>query len=168
MRIGVVSDTHFQHVSAGLDAMERLCAGPFAGVDLVLHAGDLVKPELLDLLVDPPILAVRGNCDPAHPDLPLRRVLEFDGVRIGMLHGWGPSGDLLPRVLAEFDDVRLDVLVYGHSHHPCCELIDGVLCLNPGSPTDRRKAPFHSVGLLELGEVTRGRIINLDAASGAA
>lgn len=163
MLIGVVSDTHFQSVEAGLAWMQAMRVHEFSKVDLILHAGDLVAPGILDLFVETPLLAVRGNCDPFHPELPQKRILTRSGFRIGMLHGYGAGDGVLSTALQEFSSENLDVLVFGHTHQPFCEKVDGVLCLNPGSPTDRRFAPFHSVALLELGAEATGRIVNLDA-----
>ncbi|PLX80476.1 MAG: hypothetical protein C0616_08240 [Desulfuromonas sp.] len=163
MLIGVVSDTHFQSVESGLAWLQAMQENDFSEVELILHAGDLVATGLLDFFVEKPMLAVRGNCDAYHPDLPQKRILTLAGFRIGMMHGYGAGERVLSCALQEFAEENLDVLVYGHSHQSLCEIVDGVLCLNPGSPTDRRFAPYHSVGLLELGERATGRIVNLDA-----
>ena len=162
MQIGVVSDTHFRSLREGIGFFEGLFQGPFAEVELILHAGDLGPPQLLDGVLDVPLLAVRGNTDGANANLPLQRVLELAGFRIGLIHGWGPLAGLEARVLGEFSGAGLDCLIYGHSHYPVCRQSDGLLLFNPGSPTDRRSAPCHSVGVLELGQTLNGRILALD------
>jgi putative phosphoesterase len=102
--------------------------------------------------------------DPAAPDLPLRRVVEFAGVRIGLIHGWGPPAGLVLRLRREFADLSVDCLVFGHSHVPLCQQEDGLLLFNPGSATDRRGQPHCSIGLLEVEDgAIRGRIIMLAA-----
>lgn len=162
MQIGVLSDTHFRTLGGGLQVLEQLLQGPFAGVELILHAGDLGQTQVLDGYLDIPLLAVRGNTDAPDARLPEQRLLEVEGVRIGLIHGWGPLAGLEKRVRQAFAGTVLDCLIYGHSHYPVCHWHDGLLLFNPGSPTDRRSAPCHSVGLLELGPTLSGRIIPLD------
>ncbi len=162
MKLGVLSDTHFTSLADGLGFMQRLCDGPFAEVDLILHAGDIVHPDLFFCFDTKPVLAVRGNCDEAAPGLPMRRVEEFAGFRIGMTHGWGPQRGIVGQVLGSFADEPLDVLIFGHTHYPLCRYKDDLLLFNPGSAIDRRDAPYHSVGILELGARVDASIINLD------
>jgi len=162
IKIGVISDTHIRNLEDGKLLADRLLAGPFRDVMAILHAGDHVHPELADCFTVLPYFAVCGNMDTSATERPIHRVLEIAGKKIGMIHGWGAPDGLERRVLDTFSGINLDVLVFGHSHRPFCEVIDGVLLLNPGSPTDRRSAPFHSVGLLYLSETVSGEIIPLD------
>ena len=161
MKIGVVSDTHFENIDQGLEFFSQLFSSVFSDIDLLLHAGDVVHPDLLDCLSEKPILAVRGNCDPA--ELPARRIVDAAGFRIGLIHGWGGHHDLEERIFRAFDGESIDGLIYGHSHFPLVRRENGLLIMNPGSPTDKRQAPFHSVGLLTVGKKLTGKIINLDA-----
>jgi putative phosphoesterase len=161
-RIGVLSDTHFNASAEALAFIAELADTHFAQVDLILHAGDIVAPEILLGFTHCPVLAVRGNMDPASPDLPVRRVLEVSSARIGLTHGWGPPADLETRLLQEFAGVDLDVLIYGHSHRPACCYRNGILLFNPGSAGDRRQMPCHTVGILDIGDTVRGEIIRLD------
>jgi len=165
VRIGVVSDTHFEGVAAGLDFFTGLFDDVFAGIDLLLHAGDIVHADVLTAITGCPVLAVRGNCDAAADDLPNQRIVSCSGFRIGMIHGWGTTADIEHRVCSAFSGEHLDALIYGHSHFPVCRREGHLLLLNPGSPTDRRQSPFHSVGLLHLGQRLSGQIINLDSRS---
>jgi uncharacterized protein len=162
MLIGVLSDTHFPSIQAGLKLFDQLRLGAFAGVELILHAGDVGAAQVLDGLLDVPVLAVRGNTDFGPPWLPEQRTLVLEGYRIGLIHGWGPAAGLEARVLGQFAHTALDCLIYGHSHAPLCERRNGLFLFNPGSPTDRRSAPRHTVGLLELGSTLSGRILSLD------
>ncbi|MEJ2477978.1 MAG: metallophosphoesterase family protein [Desulfobacterales bacterium] len=162
MRIGVLADTHLGDSPQNRDFLTRLVADVLAPVDLLLHAGDLVSPELLDLFGDCPVHAVRGNMDPAVPGVPLKKTLRVAGMTLGLIHGWGPPQGLEDRVAAEFDADKLDCLVYGHSHRPACHRRDGILFFNPGSATDRRAMAFHSVGLLEIDTTINGTIIALE------
>ena len=161
IRIGVISDTHFSDVSRGMAFMQEMFTGPFRGIDMLLHAGDLVKDEILAAVTDCPVYAVRGNMD-RHSALPFKRIMEAGGHRIGLIHGWGAPAGLEKRLLHEFENEQIGILVYGHSHQPMCLEHQGVLLFNPGSATDRRDAPSHTVGILELSGSIRGRIVNLD------
>lgn len=162
MRIGVLSDTHFASLAQGRPLLERLLAGPFRDVEMILHAGDIVDPAVLDAFAATPVYAVRGNLDHSHPQLPVKRIVTAAGRRIGMIHGWGAPTGLPERVLREFADESLDVLVFGHSHFPYCRLHRQTLLFNPGSPTDRRSAPRHSVGLLDLSATVVGEVVPID------
>ena len=161
MKIGVVSDTHFEYLDQGVSFFTQLFASVFSEIDLLLHAGDLVHPDLLGCLTDKPVIAVRGNCDTF--DLPMQRIVQAGKFRIGLKHGWGGLNDLEERIFQSFAGENIDGLVYGHSHFPQVRRKNGLLIMNPGSPTDKRQAPFHSVGLLTVGQRLTGKIINLDA-----
>lgn len=162
MKIGVLSDTHIHSIKSGAELADKLLSGPFKDVDAILHAGDHVLMELSTCFFPLPWYGVQGNMDRAGADLPLQRVLKLDGYSIAMTHGWGAPQGLEERVLQRFDLSNIDVLIYGHSHYPVCRKEGSLLLLNPGSPTDRRYAPFHSVGILHLGTTLAGEIIRLD------
>ncbi len=161
-RIGVLSDTHLAATGDALAFLADLDEGAFAGVEMILHAGDVVEADVLQAFTRCPVLAVRGNMDPVTPSLPGKRVIEVGNARIGLMHGWGASYDLEDRLLKEFHGADLDVLIYGHSHRPVCYQRNGILLFNPGSATDRRNMPYHSVGILEIGAEINGSIIRLD------
>jgi uncharacterized protein len=156
VRIVVLSDTHVR--DARLDGDDDLGVSDAAmaeidAADLVLHCGDVVEPGLLERLrARKPVSAVLGNNDTAlHGALPERLVVDADGVRIGMVHDSGPTKGRPARVRRWFPDC--DVVVFGHSHMPVNEAgLDGQWLLNPGSPTQRRRSPTHTVGVIE----TRG------------
>jgi len=160
MKICVLSDTHVP-VAAPVLPPDLLRA--LEGADLVLHAGDILTMSVLDELgAIAPVEAVRGNMD--RPDvqqgLPVKKVVEAQGKRIGLIHGTGPSWGLAPRVLREFPDV--DIIVFGHSHHPLSEQREKVLLFNPGSPTDGRFAPYKSYGVIEIMDDTvKAEIVRL-------
>jgi len=162
IRIGVLSDTHFVDLKDGLVFLDSLLEKEFLGVDMILHAGDVVNPESLLAFEGIPLYVVRGNMDPPVTGVPVKRIVEAGGFRIGLIHGWGAAQDIEARVLKEFAGERLDCLVFGHSHNPVNVRRAGVLLFNPGSPTDRRWAPYHSVGILELGEGIEGHIVNIE------
>ena len=161
-RIGVLSDTHLPDNGESLDFLTSLADTYFADVDMILHAGDVVSPSLLDHFSTCPVYAVRGNMDPGVAGIPFKRVVTVGRFRVGLIHGWGSSQGLEHRVLSEFSGYKLDALVFGHSHRPICQQQGGVLMFNPGSATDRRRMERHSVGLLEIDTQVNGRIIFID------
>jgi uncharacterized protein len=118
-----------------------------ANAELVLHAGDFVTVAVLNELrqIGPPVKGIHGNMD--EPELkqllPKQRVVEVGDVRIGMLHNPGPRNGRETRLAARFADC--DAVVYGHTHVPQVERLDHVWILNPGSPTERRRAPTHAM-----------------------
>lgn len=103
----------------------------------------------------PPLLGVYGNMDDAALTelLPHDRVVELEGVRIGMVHIPGPAAGRDARLAARFPGC--DAVVFGHTHIPSVERLGGVWILNPGSPTERRRAPTHAMLVLavEAGEI---------------
>jgi len=163
VRIGVLSDTHIPGRSRELPG-EVLRA--FEDVEVILHAGDFVRQHVLEtLLMLAPVEAVCGNVDDLdlRLTLPRRRIVALSGHRIGLVHGDGPGSSTLERARAAFTkqpaDEAVQCVVFGHTHQPYCQVHDGVLYLNPGSPTDHRRAPRPSFGLLHLDGQLRGEIV---------
>lgn len=120
--------------------------------DAVLHAGDVVTGDLLDELSGfAPVHAVLGNNDAGLVGvLPETLELDLGGVPVAMIHDTGPSKGREARVHKRFP--RAALVVYGHSHLPAdFEGVDGQRLFNPGSPTERRNAPYRSYGLLTIG-----------------
>lgn len=162
LRIGVIADTHLPDTGESLAFLLDVAAQHFQGVAMILHAGDIVAPGILTAFAPCPVYGVRGNMDPAAPDLPQKRVLHIAGITIGLMHGWGSREGLVERIRGEFRDVPLDCLVYGHSHVPACRREGSLLLFNPGSAVDRRDMPYTSVGILEIdGKRVNGQIIPL-------
>ncbi len=164
MKLGLVSDTH----SRG-DNVPQAVLGIFEGVDMILHAGDLVALDVLDALAAiAPVTAVHGNMDVpgARLALPARTVVEAEGKRIGLVHGDRvphPNQVLLPPIdygalhaylLGEFGPNVPRCIVYGHTHQAHIETYRDVLMVNPGSAS-RGSGGRHTVGLLTI---TEGRI----------
>jgi putative phosphoesterase len=135
-----------------------------ATADVVLHAGDITQAEHLDLVAEvaggAPVHAVLGNNDPELAGtLPETRELTIAGVRIAMIHDSGPARGRDARLHARFPDA--DVVVFGHSHIPWNAAgVAGQWLFNPGSPTERRRQPHRTIGVLEMadGEVADARI----------
>ena len=122
------------------------------GADLVLHGGDFVSVQFLEELrrLGPPVEGVCGNMDePALKEaLPRQRVVEAGELRIGMVHDAGPRAGREARLAARFEDC--EAVVYGHTHVPQVERFQHAWLLNPGSPTERRSAPVHSMIVLTV------------------
>jgi putative phosphoesterase len=151
MLIAVISDTHLPH---GSRRLPEACVERIAGADLLLHAGDFSTLEVLRELeaIGPPLVGVHGNVDSAELRrlLPAERVVDAEGARIAMVHDAGPRAGRLERLRGRFG-VRADVVVFGHSHLPLHEgTPDGFQIFNPGSPTERRRAPSHTMGLIDV------------------
>jgi putative phosphoesterase len=142
--IAILSDTH---IPRGRRTLPVRCVERLRAADLILHAGDLTSMAFLDELraIGPPVEAVVGNVDePAlHELLPVERVVEAGDVRIGMVHIGGSSAGRAERLVARFPGCA--AVVYGHSHLPEVTRHGDVWILNPGSPTERRRAPFPSM-----------------------
>ncbi len=144
----VLADTHIPRRARALP--EEL-APYLREADLILHAGDLIQPSVLDeLCTHAPICAVRGNVDSPEVNLPETLEFDFDGARIAMIHDSGRKEGRRKRLHRRFPDAR--AIVFGHSHIPFLEDEDGLLLLNPGSPTDRRRQPRHTFALLRAEE----------------
>jgi len=150
MRILVISDTH---VVNGSPKLPNKVLNEAKTSDLCIHAGDFVEKSVFDELSKlTKVIGVCGNMDERGIDLklPLKRVLEIEGVKIGLTHGRGSAQNIIYTVqdifVDEFSD--LDMLVFGHSHLACNKIIDGKIYFNPGSPTDKIFAPYRSFGLL--------------------
>ena len=146
MQLAIISDTHMPR---GARALPAACVERLRAADAILHAGDLVALAVLELLESfgPPVYAVHGNVD--EPEvrirLPAVRVVEAEGARILMTHDGGPAAGRLARLRRRYRDA--DAVVFGHSHMPLHEHRDGFHIFNPGSPTDRRRAPAHTMGI---------------------
>lgn len=156
----VVADTHIRSPAAGArQRRRRLPDTAYAhleAADLILHAGDILVGEVLDELGGfAPVHAVLGNNDAELAGLlPETRSMEVDGVRVAMVHDSGPAAGRAARMRRRFPDA--DVVVFGHSHIPWHDAgVDGQLLFNPGSPTERRAQPHHTLGTLDL---DRGRV----------
>jgi len=152
MLIAVISDTHLPR---GARRLPDACVERIAASDLLLHAGDFSTLDVLRDLeaIGPPVLGVHGNVDSAELRrlLPAERVVEAEGARIAMVHDAGPRVGRLQRMRARFGE-RADVVVFGHSHMPLQEQADdGFQILNPGSPTERRRAPRHTMAVIRAG-----------------
>jgi uncharacterized protein len=154
IRIGVLSDTHMTAYDPEFAEKARR---HFAGVDMILHAGDLTNILVLDALQAPQVLAVCGNMDgpEAAVNLPQKRVIEVGAFKIGLIHGFGTPNGLAGRVAREFGEV--DAVVFGHSHSPTNLEKGGILLFNPGSVAKGFRGSG-TAGMLEVDQKITGRI----------
>jgi uncharacterized protein len=152
VNLAIISDTHMPRGSRRLPGS---CVKRLRNADLIIHAGDLVTIEVLRELeaLGPPVRAVYGNVDDAEVrhQLPERAELDLDGVRVAIVHDAGPRKGRLARLKARFPET--DAVIFGHSHLPLHERSpDGFQIFNPGSPTERRRAPTRTMGVARVRE----------------
>jgi uncharacterized protein len=153
LRLAIVSDTHLPR---GGRALPDACVARLRAADLILHAGDFVAADVLADLraIGPPVEAVHGNVDDPvlRRVLPSARMVKVGGARIAMLHDAGAADGRLARMQRRFPEAH--AVVFGHSHIPLHERdrATGFQIFNPGSPTDRRRQPTHTMGEARVGE----------------
>lgn len=164
MRIGVISDTHLKVVPK--EFLEGLRTA-FQGVDLVFHCGDWVSIAVLEAIAaqEWEILGVAGNMDPPeiHGQIPVKREVELEGRRIGLVHGWGAPGGIENRVKGIFQEV--DVVVFGHTHKPFWAKLGEVWLFNPGSAAGWGNPQGPTVGILDVGEEIKANVVRLRGAA---
>ncbi|HSD23902.1 MAG TPA: metallophosphoesterase family protein [Solirubrobacterales bacterium] len=144
LQLALIADTHLPR---GDRRLPEPCLEILRAADLIVHAGDFSRPSVLaDLRELGPVAAVHGNVDSAElrRELPESISLELEDVVLGVIHDAGPARGRLERLRARFPDAH--AVVFGHSHMPLREERDGFQIFNPGSPTERRRAPHRSMG----------------------
>jgi uncharacterized protein len=159
VEIAVLADTHGPRFWKSCPSR---VAEHLGEVDLILHAGDVCTSNVLDELATyAPVLAVLGNndgLDVAAWGAPEQREIEIAGVHVGMIHDSGAAQGRTARLRRTFP--RCDLVVFGHSHIPWDTESDGQRLFNPGSPTDRRRQPHGTMGLINLSRgSTTARIV---------
>ena len=149
MRVVVLADTHAPRRWRGCPPR---VAQQLRGADLILHAGDVCTASVLaELAAYAPVAAVTGNNDA--PDVAEWGAtetveLDLDGLCVAMIHDSGPAAGRLARMRRRFP--AADLVVFGHSHIPLDESAEGLRIFNPGSPTDRRRQPHGTLGVLHI------------------
>lgn len=164
MKIGVLSDTHLVGVTGDF---ERILREYLSDCEAIIHVGDFTDIKVYEYLkefVKGKIFAVCGNMDGGaiRQVLPERMVIEVEGVKLGLMHGWGPPQGIEERIRTAFEGEGVRAIVYGHTHSPANHWSSGILFFNPGSPTDRIYAKRNTLGILEIerGQI-EGRIVDL-------
>lgn len=161
MQVAVIADTHLPRGNRRLPprCIEQICAA-----DAVIHAGDFTAEAAYDEIaaLGPLLFAVHGNVDESllRARLPATLAIESGGVKIAILHDAGPRRGRVQRLRAAFPEA--DCVIFGHSHAPEHIQVGGFQVFNPGSPTERRRAPTRSMGVaaIEAGRV-RFRLVEL-------
>ena len=156
----MLSDTHVRR--GGRRVMPPAAVAHLRSAEVILHAGDVLEGWFLeDLAALAPVHAVLGNND-VGLDLPERLEVVLDGVRVGMVHDSGARSGREARLARWFP--ACDLVVFGHSHIPLDGPGRGQRLLNPGSPTDRRSQPHHTLALVDLddGRIRTTRIVEVD------
>ena len=162
MLLGIISDTHMPGMARQLPTdllrdMEK--------ADYILHAGDWNSMDVYEQLSQlAPVDGVAGNTDGIEivTRFGYQKVLEFQSRKIGIVHGHGMRGTTENNALGAFKDEEIDCIIFGHSHVPLIRSVNGVLLLNPGSPTDKRRQPQYSYAILELTEQLKARHVFFD------
>ena len=162
MQVAVLSDTHSPRFWKGCPPA---VARHLTGADLILHAGDVCTADVLEeLAAYAPVRVVLGNND--RPEVaewgaPETLQLKLDGLVVAMVHDSGPAGGRVARLRLRFPGA--DLVVFGHSHIPMDNSEDGLRIFNPGSPTDKRRQPYGTLGELTItdGELERATIVEL-------
>jgi putative phosphoesterase len=151
MQIALISDTHMPR---GGRRLSEACHSRLRAADLIVHAGDLLTVEVLTELeaLGPPVAAVHGNVDSPElrERLPAELMLDLAAAALAVVHDAGPAKGRLARMKRRFPEA--DAVVFGHSHIPLHESDGGFQIFNPGSPTERRRAPTHTMGMLHAAD----------------
>jgi uncharacterized protein len=157
-RIGVISDTHYHHFKEfPASLLEHLKT-----FDLVIHLGDFVNKELVEYFRSlSNFYGIAGNHDPQSVKklLPKADVIEVNGKRIGLMHGYWSPFFCQNRSIARFKKDKVDAILYGHTHVIRNETAKGVLFFNPGSASALWPAPWKTYGILKVGESINGEIV---------
>jgi len=160
MKIVVLSDTHIPKMAQGLP---KAVYEDLKDADMVFHAGDIVEKSVLDELRKyAPVKAVCGNMDSSElrAALPGKLVVKVGKFKVGLIHGYGTSSNIVKVVKSNFDE-DIDAIVFGHSHSVMNEVIGHTLFFNPGTPTDKLFTAYNSYGVLDVGDRIIGRIIKI-------
>ncbi|WHH56994.1 metallophosphoesterase family protein [Petroclostridium sp. X23] len=150
MVIGVISDTH---VPKRAKKLPHAVIETFSNVDHIIHAGDIMTIDVIHTLEKiAPVTAVAGNVDPLAvvKMLGQKKIINVGSIKIGIFHGHGIKGTTLDRAIKTFKNDTIDCIVFGHSHIPYCQMHNNILLFNPGSPTDKRRNKYYSIGLLDI------------------
>lgn len=159
MKIIITGDTHIPGRESKLP--KRLLEA-CSDADFIIHTGDWCSPEVFEKLSTlSKVKGVYGNVDgeDMRALVPARQLIDIGGLQIGLVHGHGDKKTTEQRAVEAFAKEQVDAIVFGHSHIPVIKYFKGVLLMNPGSPTDKRKLPFYSFITLEIGNEIRPELV---------
>ncbi|MFA5337009.1 MAG: metallophosphoesterase [Candidatus Omnitrophota bacterium] len=165
MRVLVISDTHIPVVA---DKLPAVVIEEAKKSDACIHAGDFVDVKVFyELSKITKTYAVCGNMDNSdiRKELPEKQIIELGSIRAGLIHGRGSPATLMNYIDTEFKQElnTLNIIIFGHTHHPLDKEIGGRVYFNPGSCTDRVFAPEPSYGILEIdGKNITRRIVKFE------
>jgi uncharacterized protein len=160
-RIGVLSDTHCHDL---IEAPAALLEG-LKAFDLIIHLGDFVNLELVEYLKSlNNFCGIAGNHDPhiIKSILPSEDVIEVNGKRLGLIHGYWFPFFCQDRSLSRFKKDKVDAILYGHTHIIRNETVNNILFFNPGSASALWPAPWKTFGILNVGESITGEIVSVN------
>ncbi|WP_071459838.1 metallophosphoesterase family protein [Bacillus massilinigeriensis] len=152
MKIVILSDTHLPKRGR---VLSKVIKREIEDASLIIHAGDWQTVEVYKEIHQlAPLVGVMGNVD--SPELRRylkeKEILEVEGKRIGIIHGHGKGRSTKQRAVEAFKGDDVDAIIFGHSHIPSLQYIEGTLLFNPGSPTDKRRQKDFSFGIFTIGE----------------
>jgi hypothetical protein len=162
LKVGVISDTHIPINTLNISGEIKK---HFKDVDLIIHAGDLIDLSVItELKKIAPVAAVAGNMDNhnVQAKLPKKEVIKIGKFQIGLIHDPGNIKKKAEVLNNNFAHEKLDIVIYGHTHTPKCEIFKNVVFFNPGSATDSIFAPYKSIGLIYLDSKIKTKIIKLE------
>ncbi|MCK5282966.1 MAG: metallophosphoesterase family protein [Nanoarchaeota archaeon] len=159
-KIGVISDLH---IPVRANNIPEKVVELFRGTGLILNAGDSIDEKTLEELEKiAETISVQGNMDSdkLKKTLPEKLIIKIGKFKIGLIHGRTEPKTIIDYVTGQFNE-KLDCIIFGHSHHALNEIKDNILLFNPGSPTDTVFTDMNSIGILELNDKIKGKIIKL-------
>jgi uncharacterized protein len=154
VRLAILADTHMPR---GRRELPAAAIAELRGADLIVHLGDFGEREVLEQIAGfgPRVEAVHGNVD--SPELrrllPASKTIEVEGANLALIHDAGPARGRIARLRRRFPEAS--AVLFGHSHLPLHEVEGEFQIFNPGSPTERRRAPARTMG---IAEANRGRL----------
>lgn len=153
-KIMVLSDTHMPRYSKKIP---RKILQYLEDIDLIIHAGDFQRYEIYQQFCQyKEVIAVHGNNDDKKliEVLPRKTIIDIEKIKIGLFHGHGlkigtnKNTNSINRSIQEFKDDEVNLIIFGHSHTPIIKVVNDITLINPGSPTNKRRQPYYSFGIL--------------------
>jgi len=150
MLIGIISDTH---IKKNTTSFINMLKNYFDEVNMIIHAGDYINDDVVKILNDNfKFIGVWGNADNTAVKnlLNEKEIINIESYRIGIFHGHGKVSTTLDRASEKFKNDNVDIVIFGHSHQPLIKTKNGILMLNPGSLTAKRREKWPSYIILKI------------------